>query len=47
MASSAAMCHRRGGPKYTSSNPNTTVGRGSFPNDYNCADGLDDYLSHR
>jgi len=45
MASSAATCHRRRGPKYALADQNTTFGQGSFPNDY--SDGLDDYLSHR
>ncbi|XP_025417093.1 uncharacterized protein LOC112688213 isoform X3 [Sipha flava] len=43
--SSATTCHRRGGQKYALTEHNTTLGRGSIPNDYN--NGHDDYLSHR
>lgn len=46
LTSTAATCHRRGGPKYALADHNTALGRGSFPNDYN-DDGLDDYLNHR
>lgn len=47
MASSASVCHRRGGQKYAlKANQNTTYERGSIPNDY-IGNDLENYLTHR
>ncbi|VVC32591.1 Ankyrin repeat-containing domain,Ankyrin repeat [Cinara cedri] len=47
VASSAAMCYRRGGQKYAlQAKQSITYGRGSFPNEY-CDDDLENYLTHR